>query len=93
MDKKIRVLNMNKIMKKIGCVLLMISVVVISVLFPIGIMMVISKFTPFKIECSIKSYVITSLSIASISFISLFIAGRPYTKNKNTTNENRKQSN
>lgn len=65
-------------MRKIGCFLLVLIGIVISVSLPVATIYTINELFFCCIEYSIKSYVIASISVAILCFLSLFIADKIY---------------
>ena len=65
-------------MKTIGCFLLVLIGIAISVALPVAIIYTINELFFCCIEYSIESYVIASISLASICFLSLLISDKIY---------------
>lgn len=76
-------------MKTIGCFLLVLIGIAISVTLPVAIIYTINELFFCCIEYSIKSYVAASLSIASLCFLSLFISSKIHNFKKNTNDDSK----
>lgn len=76
-------------MRKIGCFLLVLIGIVISVSLPVATIYTINELFFCCIEYNIESYVIASVSIAALCFLILFISDKIYTL-KEKHNDDRK---